>query len=175
MALRPCKECKKEISTSAKVCPHCGKRQGTTAGAGCLAVIGVLVLIGVIGSLTEHKSETALSPAERVTKQKEEAAFDRAVRGAKALRDSMRDPDSFKLSEALIMPDGTICYEYRARNGFGGMNFGHAALSPTGQFRTDEMEGFRALWNKRCANKTGTDKTWEVGYAAGFHGALSGK
>ncbi|MEI7065353.1 hypothetical protein [Dickeya chrysanthemi] len=33
MALTKCKECKKEVSTSAKVCPHCGvKNPSTTAG-----------------------------------------------------------------------------------------------------------------------------------------------
>ena len=29
MAMKPCKECKVEISTSAKVCPHCGKKMPT--------------------------------------------------------------------------------------------------------------------------------------------------
>ena len=26
MALRPCKECYQEVSTHAKVCPHCGRK-----------------------------------------------------------------------------------------------------------------------------------------------------
>ena len=26
MALKPCKECHQEVSTSAKVCPHCGRK-----------------------------------------------------------------------------------------------------------------------------------------------------
>ena len=177
MALRPCKECKREISSDAKACPNCGKKQRaeTGLGMGCLVLIGIVVIFGLIGSLGEHKSETSLSPAEQVAKQKEEAAFSRAVRGAKALHESMRNPDSFKLSQALLMPDGTVCYQYRAQNGFGGVNVGHAALTPSGQFRSNEMEGFRALWNKLCANKSGTDKTWEVGYAAGLHGAFSDK
>ena len=50
------------------------------------------------------------------------------------------------------------------------MNVLQAALSPEGQFKTSESTGFAALWNKECANKSGEDKTWEVGYAAGFHG-----
>ena len=34
----------------------------------------------------------------------------------------MRDPDSFKLSSVIIMDKGAVCYEYRAHNGFGGVN-----------------------------------------------------
>ena len=56
MALRPCKECKKEISSEAKVCPHCGKKQGTSAGVGCLTVIGVLVVLGYVGSQLNNNS-----------------------------------------------------------------------------------------------------------------------
>ena len=64
MALRPCKECQKQISTDAKVCPHCGKTIGSRSGNGCLlAVLGVL-LIGAIGSVVQRESEhgTASSP-----------------------------------------------------------------------------------------------------------------
>ena len=62
MALKPCKECGKEISTSAKVCPHCGKEtisawtkpRGT--GSGCLLVIVVIILFYYIGKSKESPS-----------------------------------------------------------------------------------------------------------------------
>jgi len=51
MALRPCTECKREISTEARVCPNCGKKNPTarpnTAAIGCLGVLGFLFLIGI--------------------------------------------------------------------------------------------------------------------------------
>jgi hypothetical protein len=53
------------------------------------------------------------------------------------------------------------------------MNVGQAVLAPSGQFKSSESNGFSALWNKECANKSGIDKTWEIGYAAGIHGVLS--
>jgi len=93
-----------------------------------------------------------------------------AIAGAKQLQQSMRNPDSFKLTQVLIMEDGAVCYDYRSQNGFGGMNLGHAVLSPKGQFKANESSGLTSLWNKECANKTGTVQTWEVGYAAGLHG-----
>jgi hypothetical protein len=66
MALRPCKECQKQISTDAKVCPNCGKaiRSSSSSGSGCLLAILILILIGAVGSVVQHQSEhgTASSP-----------------------------------------------------------------------------------------------------------------
>lgn len=77
---------------------------------------------------------------------------------------------AFKLSQVLIMGDGAVCYEYRAQNGFGGMNVGRAVMAPDGQFAVKEIGGkFYSLWNKECANKTGSDKTWIVASMAGLH------
>jgi RNA polymerase subunit RPABC4/transcription elongation factor Spt4 len=48
MALKHCRECGKDVSSKAAVCPHCGIKKPVTdssAAAGCL---GLLVLIGVI-------------------------------------------------------------------------------------------------------------------------------
>ena len=166
MSLHPCKECGQQISSDAKRCPHCGKKQRsrTGLGLGCLAIIGVWILIAGIGSLTEHQGKNSLSPSEKAAKDKRDIAIGRATYGAKSLRNSMRNPDAFKLSEVLIMADGTACYTYRAQNGFGGVNVGHAVLTPRQQFKTNEMTGFRTLWNRRCANKKGEDKTRAVEY-----------
>ena len=42
-----CKDCGKEVSKSAKTCPHCGAKDPYegSAGWGCLAVIFLLVLL----------------------------------------------------------------------------------------------------------------------------------
>lgn len=51
MALTKCKECKKEVSTAAKTCPHCGvKNPGVTAKQtldGCLVLIVLAIGFGV--------------------------------------------------------------------------------------------------------------------------------
>jgi hypothetical protein len=57
MALRPCKECGKEISSFAVVCPYCGEKPRTSAGFAILAVFGILILIGYIGDLRKKNSE----------------------------------------------------------------------------------------------------------------------
>lgn len=170
--MKPC-TCGKQLDNSAKVCPGCGKAFRVTSGftkfvGGSILVIAIVGAIGAINAPTP--STPVVSPAQQAADQKDEAAFQRAVAGAKQLKQSMRNPDSFKLGETLIMHDGAVCYDYHAQNGFGGMNAGQAVLSPSGQFKSDESSGFTNLWNKECARQTGADKTWEVGYAAGFHG-----
>lgn len=50
MALINCKECGKEVSSSAPVCPHCGKQQspeGMSKGQGC-GLIAVVCIVGLI-------------------------------------------------------------------------------------------------------------------------------
>ena len=53
MALQPCKECGQQISTDAKVCPHCGKnqRQSVTAGGVLGLLVLVLILLAVVGNI----------------------------------------------------------------------------------------------------------------------------
>lgn len=125
----------------------------------------------------EAARKAAKEASERLAKKdrNERIALPLAAEAAKRLREAMRNPDSFKLSQASIMDDGAVCYELRAQNGFGGMNVGQAVLSPSGQLRTNETDGFVPLWNRECTGKTGTDKTWDVGYLAGFHGVFDDK
>jgi hypothetical protein len=80
---------------------------------------------------------------------------------AQALHDNMRNPDSFKLSQVFITHGGSICYEYRAQNGFGGMNVGHAAIV-RGKVYMSEAPGFWVKWNKYCAGNAGFDETYNV-------------
>ncbi len=57
MSLRPCKECKAQISSDAKICPHCGKKQ-EAASVGWLAIIIVIAIIGAIYKLVSTGSSS---------------------------------------------------------------------------------------------------------------------
>jgi len=93
------------------------------------------------------------------------AAIARAANAAIELKHAMRDPDSFQLSSvSIIYPTKAACYEYRSRNGFGGMNVGQAVLSPKGLFKTNGMDGFRALWKSECTGKRGYEEADAVTY-----------
>lgn len=49
MALKPCRECKKEVSTDAKTCPHCGVSNPTVAAKDQVAgAVGVVVILGIL-------------------------------------------------------------------------------------------------------------------------------
>jgi hypothetical protein len=47
MALAPCKECKKEVSTGAKTCPNCGVKDPTITRTD--KFLGLILLIGIVG------------------------------------------------------------------------------------------------------------------------------
>lgn len=64
MALKPCKECKKEVSTSAKLCPHCGvKNPGTTTGQMLLGVIGLCAVVAAIATSCGDDKKEATTAA----------------------------------------------------------------------------------------------------------------
>jgi hypothetical protein len=157
--------CGNQVANNAKACPQCGHRFTSAIAKVFVGFVVVCMCFGIIVSIVNKPTQSEPAPSAA-----EEAKFQLAVAGAKQLRDSMRNPDSFKLGQTLIMSDGSVCYDFRAQNGFGGMNVDHAVVTPSGQFKSSESSGFTALWKKECAGKTGVDKTWEVGYAAGFHG-----
>lgn len=53
MALKPCPECGREISTKAPVCPHCGAKKPGKARRGCLIpsliFAGLVVIVVIVG------------------------------------------------------------------------------------------------------------------------------
>ncbi|HZZ86074.1 MAG TPA: hypothetical protein VFE30_16205 [Anaeromyxobacteraceae bacterium] len=68
MSMKPCKECKKEISSEAKVCPNCGKKSPTQSGGAKVVgfIIGILFFIWLFGHIGGNAtpSGTAASNAQ---------------------------------------------------------------------------------------------------------------
>ncbi len=70
MAMKTCKECGKEVSTSAKACPHCGKTNPSgrsTAVKVVGGIVGGIILLSVCGRLagggrSNSPSATTASP-----------------------------------------------------------------------------------------------------------------
>lgn len=171
MALVKCPDCGTEVSDRAPSCPKCGrpiaagpaapaaappKKKTSWLAWGCLTIVVLAVLGGIINRMTGVDKPPAPPSAEE---QKQEQAVKIALVGAGLLKKAMRDPDSFKLEQALVMDQTqAVCYSYRARNGFGGYNRGQAVLSPDlKSFKTSEQAGFRPLWDKWCGNNQGVD------------------
>ena len=72
--------------------------------------------------------------------------------GIAALQAKMRDPESFKLGEHYIGPQGGAgCIEFRAKNGFGGYNVDQAVITPALTVTREENERlFDQVWNAMC-------------------------
>jgi flagellar biosynthesis GTPase FlhF len=111
----------------------------------------------------EAAAREAAAKAQARKEQQLKEARGMALLGARQLKLAMRDPESFKLRSALLMNDGTVCYNYRAKNSFGAELPGSAVVvkrNNTVELLVKESsQGFVAAWNQRCANKTGEDLT----------------
>lgn len=125
-------------------------------------LIAILLVAGSIAS--QNRPVDSPENAETVKERKiEKAKIEIAVAGASMLKKSARNPDSFKVSSVTVMQDGTVCYEYRAQNGFGGMSVENATFDPsTLKIMVTGSKGFVPTWNKKCAGKTGQDFTPDV-------------
>lgn len=124
--------------------------------------ISAAIVVGAL--LVDHYLLRSTRPdgsAARAADAKDFAQTKRAALGAQLLISAARNPDSFKLVSAAAMPDGAICYEYRAQNGFGGMNVDYAVLGPK-SFKPEPRELSAAPFNRYCNHKTGTDITDSV-------------
>lgn len=150
MSLIKCHECGKEISSEAKACPHCGVAPKKGVG-----LFGVLILI-IFGMYIYNLSTTPTTPsapqrtqtqidADAAQSAKKEAAFQRVVFFMKRVRSTLRNPKSIEWDEIRANDDASvICLEYRAQNGFGGMNKEFFV------FTKDKASQEPAVWNRVC-------------------------
>lgn len=141
MALVTCKECKKEFSSDAKACPHCGKRRTsltTKLFAGVFVFVGVMAFWGMIQGqkaseeAAQKKAEqrAALTPEQRLAEDAAKAKEEKlsAARGACliTLKQSLNDPGSAEIGSTSQWyveerKNGTILVQptARAKNAFG--------------------------------------------------------
>ena len=159
MAMITCAECGSAVSSEAKTCPGCGverkvfRRSGKVkepaSGRKKLAVgfavfVGVCI-VGLASSLPANNAGTA--PEDLATRQ-QHGRTSAAFASARALKASLRNPDSLTFRSIGTNDDGgVVCITYRAQNGFGGMNLEHVV------FRDGDPSQSAAAWNRTCAHK----------------------
>jgi hypothetical protein len=150
MTLTKCKECGKEISNKADACPHCGHKP--TQYSGCfLVVIASLAVFGTVGIMSS-KTPPAPPPPEPIPTReqiaqdkKKEATRLMVLMYMQALKKDLRDPDSLVWETVRANDNASvICIEYRAKNGFGGMNRDFIAVV------NNNVKRDAAAWNKHC-------------------------
>jgi hypothetical protein len=82
----------------------------------------------------------------------------RAVEGAKAIKQAMKNPNSFQVEMISMISSGAICYAYTTQNEAGEANKGKAVLIKN-EIKTVEMQGFDQQWQEECHGKDGKDVT----------------
>jgi uncharacterized OB-fold protein len=166
MAMTKCGECGAAISTRAVACPECGAKPKKKTGVLTWLVAGILGLSVIMAAVDlnragEKKAEQAAAAAaveaakspeqkasEAAAKVQAEAEFQRVVGVLRALKATQKDPDSFEVEGAVLMPSGAVCVTHRGRNSFNAKVVDQTVVSSAGKVGD---------WNKLCANKTGTN------------------
>ena len=156
MALKPCAECGVRISTQAEACPQCGAKARATMGPIGRVVLGLVaasVGISVFSSGGDDKpvekpAPLAKTPEQIASEAAEKSRSQRAIFVVTALKHGLRDPDSVKWESVSVSDDSSVvCVEYRAKNGFGGVNFEQTVYTKR-KFSTAAKP-----WNRHCAGK----------------------
>lgn len=126
-----------------------------------LGLLGIVVLGGVIGHLVERGKPTP--PPRTPEEVARDAQRGAVVRAGAQLRSMTNDPDSFRLDQALLMPDGTGCYGYRAKNALGGIVRASAVFDGKAITTSSDRSGaFQRTWDAKCAGKSGEEVTAAV-------------
>ena len=150
MALVSCHECGSKVSTKADRCPQCGakpKPRTKTSTKIIAGLFGFVILASIIAQNSNTASTTMASSKKEVDPLIEKR-FQTTVMVAKSVKASLRNPDSVVWSGILANDDASVvCIEYRAQNGFGGMNLGQIA------YVKGKLQTSAAVWNKNCADK----------------------
>jgi len=152
MSLKPCHECKHQVSDDAKNCPSCGAKQKKPVG-----LVGWIfaIFIGFIAFQCTRPGTTisqplaAKTPAEIAAEEAANNAFKaRAAFGAEmidTIQSNLRDPASLIIESLLINDNASVgCAGYRAKNGFGGTNREHVI------FVNGKAKKGADAWNKHC-------------------------
>jgi hypothetical protein len=156
MALKKCSECKGDVSSSAKSCPHCGNKLKAGFFSKLFIFFIFLMIFGsILAGLTQQKKSDDLAKMSAEERKifeenriRDEEAFKKVVQVIYSIKKSLRDPNSLEF-ESISADDqaSIICVEYRAKNGFGGMN------SEIAVFFENKISRDTTMWNKKCANQ----------------------
>lgn len=153
MAMILCKQCRKSYSQLAVACPQCGAPNHYKPRAAVKAgyelkpwhkwAIAMVSPAWIYVMFFYGDDPPAPLPAYQPVDYDLRERTAQAQATAIMLKLSMRDPESFRVNSAMADARGrTVCIQYQARNGFGGMN----------QAEHITVDGnARAGWNAWCS------------------------
>jgi hypothetical protein len=161
MALVKCKECGAQVSDQAGKCPHCGAKVAKPTSRLTIGLVG-LVSIFMVKCVYDQSTRPPPPPppAKSADQVKADVDLNTAIAAARVLKQSMKDPSTFKVSTFLIFPGGDTCIEYSAKNSFNATQPGTAvylATPPKLLVREREANATVKAWNRVCTKQGGHD------------------
>jgi hypothetical protein len=130
----------------------------------------VVILVTVIGRLTTPASpppmpapaQTFAPTAAQTAEAERLAQIKTAALGVTQIRHAVANSNTLTFTRVTTTPTGTICYQFHLRNSRG-VTYARRAALEDALFKVSGSDGFTALWNNRCADKTaGRNITAEV-------------
>lgn len=165
MALVKCGDCGKKMSEKAATCPKCGapppvivakKSNATILFFIFIALFIVTIFLSNIGGNTGSATLNVPVVSDKQQKEHQDAEdrFQKASQMGALLKTSMREPESVEWISINANEDASvICFEYKGKNGFGGVGFENSVVANGKVFQS------AAMWNKKCAGKKMYDVT----------------
>ena len=151
MALIKCYECGIDTSDTARACPNCGAKQKKKIGplGWVVALLFTVIVVRCTADRVSTPEKAAKTPEQIAAEVLSEKRHTSAVLAMRAIKKTLRDPDSAEWEDVLVNDDATlICIVIRAKNGFGGYTRDHVSIVNGKASKTVES------WGKHCSGKS---------------------
>lgn len=159
-----CAGCGLKIDSKESACMQCGAKPPSKPPAGIIiaAIIGSFIVLVNLLSFVFSEPTSAASvasvaapPTKPPADPAHEARVKQALVTATLIKTALRDPDSLTWKHIWVSEDSSVvCLEYRARNGFGGLNLESAV------YAEGRLSNAAAAWNKNCVGPAFHDMTY---------------
>lgn len=169
MALIQCPDCGKEFSDQAAACPNCSRpnkapppateKKGGCLGRGCLGLLLIFVVVGMITAVVGDSSKSSSAPSSTSASSETDDGILK-YQGEDLVKRQLRDPESADFRDVIVVHKGsdvTVCGSVNAKNGFGGFS-GYSDFLVIGPLAliepNDGSASFVRMWNRYCAKST---------------------
>lgn len=159
MSLINCKECGKQVSSTAASCPHCGAKIKKKTSKIAL-IFALIVLASVIAALLDkNNNDKSVNAGNESNSENKDNSGVLSYLVQDMIRKNAKDPDSVQFKNENFYTDekygAVVCGQYNGKNSFGAYT-GFKGYVATEKDKTLYMqdsvnkEKFPEKWNKLC-------------------------
>jgi hypothetical protein len=168
MALYPCRECGREISSDAKKCPNCGAKDPIAGTQTLRYLFGAVIVVLIFaycqtsGSSTSEQTSTSNAQAESgIDTASKELAYIEAHQDS--IKKRLKDPESAQFRNVAVYYDiaPAVCGEVNSKNSFGGYA-GFQRFVSAGNINVLENDmqpgEMTKVWAQLCTKRSGASR-----------------